>query len=327
MAFNGTGIWYFSNIGPEYGTVRITIDGNTVSEGTSASSQNSLTQKLIWSKSDLAVGTHTIQVTYSDSSGKYAALDFLRYVPSAGSPPNSGPNSSSPLDGSDDENIQNSSKSPPIGAIVGGTVGGVALLLGILLFYLFRKPRHRRSDNATSTTDAPTYTATTFSPTKYPSTPSDMSPSQLPSEALVPLGHRIPQGYVTTYNTVNDMYPAPIRSTGSQGYVSLERPLSPIGEHILSYSPPAIEQTQIYAPTTMSPDLMTEDDKYSSKRATEAHSNSAHGSGFEFYGPSVVAAGISGTPGPSSELNLFLPGSLKRGISITPSAPPAYDKN
>ncbi|KAF8751605.1 hypothetical protein RHS01_08308 [Rhizoctonia solani] len=120
---------------PQYGTLPtpIAITPNfefelmTMRKGDcSGYSLNPLVQRLVWSKTDLPPGTHTINITHDDSDGKYATLDFFRYVESAGTEPYA------------------KTGGLTVGAIVGIVIAGL-FLLGILYCIAIRwaVPRSR----------------------------------------------------------------------------------------------------------------------------------------------------------------------------------------
>ncbi|CAE6405579.1 unnamed protein product [Rhizoctonia solani] len=87
FTFNGTSIWYFTDTNSDHAQIRIRVDDDEDGEVVKGYSPTPLTQRLIWSKTDLSPGTHTINITHDDTDGKYATLDFFRYVPSAGTEP------------------------------------------------------------------------------------------------------------------------------------------------------------------------------------------------------------------------------------------------
>ncbi|KAF8747840.1 hypothetical protein RHS01_11245 [Rhizoctonia solani] len=61
-------------------SAQFTFNGTAIWEIVRGYSLNPLVQRLVWSKTDLPPGTHTINITHDDSDGKYATLDFFRYV-------------------------------------------------------------------------------------------------------------------------------------------------------------------------------------------------------------------------------------------------------
>jgi len=118
--FNGTAVWYFCDRYETNAVVSIVLDdaeGETVN--TAYSPGVGLTQMLIWRKTGLDDGPHTVTVTHASGADTYANVDFFKYMPSSSS----------------------SSKSTPIGAIVGGVVGGVALVASGLLFWRWKRRR------------------------------------------------------------------------------------------------------------------------------------------------------------------------------------------
>ncbi|GAB1526776.1 hypothetical protein RhiTH_009948 [Rhizoctonia solani] len=126
FTFNGTAIWYFTDTNSDHAQLRIRIDDDEEGEIVRGYSLNPLVQRLVWSKTDLPPGTHTINITHDDSDGKYATLDFFRYVESAGTEPYA------------------KTGGLTVGAIVGIVIAGL-FLLGILYCIAIRwaVPRSR----------------------------------------------------------------------------------------------------------------------------------------------------------------------------------------
>ncbi|CAE6434139.1 unnamed protein product [Rhizoctonia solani] len=126
FTFNGTAIWYFTDTNSDHAKLRIRIDDDEEGEVAQGYSPNPLVQRLVWSKTDLPVGTHTINITHDDSDGRYATLDFFRYVESAGTEPHA------------------KKGGLAVGAIVGIVIAGL-FLLGILYCIAIRwaVPRSR----------------------------------------------------------------------------------------------------------------------------------------------------------------------------------------
>ncbi|CAE6338313.1 unnamed protein product [Rhizoctonia solani] len=87
FTFNGTAIWYFTDTNSDHAKLRIRVDNEKHDEVAQGYSPTPLAQRLVWSKTDLPPGTHTINITHNDTDGKYLTLDFFRYVPSAGTEP------------------------------------------------------------------------------------------------------------------------------------------------------------------------------------------------------------------------------------------------
>ncbi|KAF8676835.1 hypothetical protein RHS04_06246 [Rhizoctonia solani] len=126
FTFNGTAIWYFTDTNSDHAQLRIRIDDDEEGQIVRGYSLNPLVQRLVWSKTDLPPGTHTINITHDDSDGKYATLDFFRYVESAGTEPYA------------------KTGGLTVGAIVGIVIAGL-FLLGILYCIAIRwaVPRSR----------------------------------------------------------------------------------------------------------------------------------------------------------------------------------------
>ncbi|KAF8599934.1 hypothetical protein BDV93DRAFT_525773 [Ceratobasidium sp. AG-I] len=127
--FNGTAVWYFSDIDVPHGNVQISVDGGPANT-TSGYSSVQLTQRLIWSRENLEDKEHTVVITHADSDGSYATLDFFMYLPSG----------VSPKPGTD-------KKSASTAAIAGGAAGGAAILIiaAVLLFLFFKRQQRRKN--------------------------------------------------------------------------------------------------------------------------------------------------------------------------------------
>ncbi|KAH7320483.1 hypothetical protein B0J17DRAFT_633724 [Rhizoctonia solani] len=101
--FNGTAVWYYTDLNHGHGKVNITLDGRqswVVNGDSTFTLTIKLEQQMLWNTTDLPY----------DREGLWATLDFFRYLPtqlSTPAPPKS---------------------SPQIGPIVGGVVGGFVLL-------------------------------------------------------------------------------------------------------------------------------------------------------------------------------------------------------
>ncbi|KAG8755600.1 hypothetical protein FRC11_005917 [Ceratobasidium sp. 423] len=131
FTFNGTAIWYFTDTNSDHAKLRIRVDDEKHGEVAQGYSPTPLAQRLVWSKTDLPPGTHTINITHDDTDGKYATLDFFRYVPSAGTEPH----------------LKKGGLTA--GAIVGIVIAGL-FLLGILYCAAIRWaiPRSRSDDES-----------------------------------------------------------------------------------------------------------------------------------------------------------------------------------
>ncbi|KAG8686222.1 hypothetical protein FRC08_012678 [Ceratobasidium sp. 394] len=176
LTFNGTAIWYFTDLGPDHGNVTIRVDEDD-QDGETASgyAPRPLAQRLIWSKTDLEPGTHTINITHSDIDGKYATLDFFRYNPSAGTEPQS-------------------KKSVPAGVIVGSVIAGL-FFLGIVYcaFLCWASPRFRSRNSLDA--PPPSYRAANR-PQSHSSDTSTSNRLDAAESDSVPLGGAIPMANV-----------------------------------------------------------------------------------------------------------------------------------
>ncbi|CAE6504347.1 unnamed protein product [Rhizoctonia solani] len=120
--FNGTAIWYYTDLSPGHAKVNVTLDGKqswvVTGDATFISAQ-----RILWNITDLSYSEHTVVITHQDTAGLWATLDFFRYL-SAEPIPSTPPKSK-----------------PPIGAIVGAVVGGVFLLALCGVVYMLRSRR------------------------------------------------------------------------------------------------------------------------------------------------------------------------------------------
>ncbi|KAH7318875.1 hypothetical protein B0J17DRAFT_302119 [Rhizoctonia solani] len=60
FTFNGTSIWYFTDTNSDHAQLRIRVDDDQQGEVVKGHSPTPLTQRLLWSKTDLSPGTHTV---------------------------------------------------------------------------------------------------------------------------------------------------------------------------------------------------------------------------------------------------------------------------
>ncbi|QRV78066.1 transmembrane protein [Ceratobasidium sp. AG-Ba] len=120
--FNGTAVWYFASRGRDRGKFGVTLDGG---EGLiiDANWDVSVYQMLLWNATDLKFGEHTVVLTHSDKLGSYMGLDFFRYLPG----------------------IPAQKHQSSVGLIVGGVLGGLALLGFVCLGICFCIRRRRKS--------------------------------------------------------------------------------------------------------------------------------------------------------------------------------------
>ncbi|KAG8744309.1 hypothetical protein FRC10_010381 [Ceratobasidium sp. 414] len=136
--FNGTAVWYFTDMMSGNAAVLITVDGGQGEEVQTAPSggASGRTQKLTWSKAGLSNAGHTVNVRHAGSAGSPAGVDFFMYMPGSSSISSNGSPPSNPL---------TPTKTIPVGAIVGGVVAAVIALAAITLFVclLARNRRER----------------------------------------------------------------------------------------------------------------------------------------------------------------------------------------
>lgn len=146
--FNGTAVWYFCDQYENNTIVSISLDGGAGETVNTASPVGIwLTQYLTWGKADLVDGPHTLTITHAGSEGTYANVDFFKYMPSVNSPPAT--TSASSIPSTSSSVVTSSSESTPIGAIVGGVVGGITIIALIAGFLVWRW-RRRPTQNTTA---------------------------------------------------------------------------------------------------------------------------------------------------------------------------------
>ncbi|KAG8711952.1 hypothetical protein FRC08_015214 [Ceratobasidium sp. 394] len=88
--FNGTAVWYYADIFQDFsGGTRITVDGSPA-EMVYAFSNHSLLQHMVWSRTGLSQGEHTVLVEHIRSDTSYTSLNFFRYAPGEITIPTSG---------------------------------------------------------------------------------------------------------------------------------------------------------------------------------------------------------------------------------------------
>ncbi|KAG8707285.1 hypothetical protein FRC09_001922 [Ceratobasidium sp. 395] len=143
--FVGTDIWYFTDYAPNNAVVSVSIDGGTSETVNTAAGSQTLarTQWMAWGKNGLSDAPHTITVAHAGSAGTAASLDFLKYVPSSGAGAAASLSSAS-VAATQSSTSNDNSKSTPVGAIVGGSVGGFAVILLAILVVLFLARRNKK---------------------------------------------------------------------------------------------------------------------------------------------------------------------------------------
>ncbi|KAF8605543.1 hypothetical protein BDV93DRAFT_554398 [Ceratobasidium sp. AG-I] len=128
--FNGTAVWYFCDQYDSNSVVSVSVDGGAPDMVNTASTAGLwLSQIIVWSKTGLTDGPHTVNITHVGTDTTYANVDFFKYMPSSTSPRPPGTSNTSTI------------KPVPIGAIVGGVVGGVVLIAFIAGLLIWRRKR------------------------------------------------------------------------------------------------------------------------------------------------------------------------------------------
>ncbi|KAG9119495.1 hypothetical protein FRC07_005454 [Ceratobasidium sp. 392] len=143
--FTGTGVWYFTDYFPGNAAVNISVDGGPSETIITASAGSiGLTQRLAWSKANLADGPHTVTLTHA-GGGNYASVDFFMYLPSiegaassSSSTSSTGTSTSTPTSTITSETVFDVSQIP-VGAIVGGSVGVLAILVLFAAFLIYMR--------------------------------------------------------------------------------------------------------------------------------------------------------------------------------------------
>ncbi|KAG8778444.1 hypothetical protein FRC12_024982 [Ceratobasidium sp. 428] len=153
--FTGTGVWYFTDYFTGNAVVDISVDGIRVETVLTASAGGiGLTQRLAWSKTDLADGPHNVTLTHA-GGGNYASLDFFMYLPSSGGTASSTSSSTSSTSTSTETSTPTPANAPetlfyssqlPFGAIIGGSVGALAILVLFAAFLIYM--RYQRQNTA-----------------------------------------------------------------------------------------------------------------------------------------------------------------------------------
>ncbi|QRV75899.1 transmembrane protein [Ceratobasidium sp. AG-Ba] len=166
--FNGTAVWYFSDRNADHGKMHITLDG-MVGTTILGFSKHHLNQRLLWSATELVDREHTVVIKHVDVEDKVMALDFFQYLPSR---PPAIPSahtitSTIILPGPPTESVQPLPVNPvnnpslSIQAIVGGILGGIALL-GLLAFMHVRYYRLGRNRLDSMEEYKPDYTVSPY---------------------------------------------------------------------------------------------------------------------------------------------------------------------
>ncbi|KAG8796358.1 hypothetical protein FRC12_000075 [Ceratobasidium sp. 428] len=145
--FVGTDIWYFTDYAPNNAVVSVSIDGGSPETVNTAAGSQTLarTQWMAWGKNGLGDAPHTMAITHAGSAGTAASLDFFKYVPSSGAGAAAASSSSASAAATQSSTSNDNSKSAPVGAIVGGSVGGFAVILLAVLVVLCLARRNKKA--------------------------------------------------------------------------------------------------------------------------------------------------------------------------------------
>ncbi|KAG9082974.1 hypothetical protein FS749_006420 [Ceratobasidium sp. UAMH 11750] len=141
--FNGTAVWYFAAMFNLFsGTANISVDGEPA-DVINTFAPSALLQRLLWSKTGLPDGEHTVVLEHAGTDSTHANLDFFRYLPSRG-----------------DSSMGSSQSQKPtanIGAMVGGIIGGLVVVatLVFVFFYLRRRAKSANKPKLHTTPNAP----------------------------------------------------------------------------------------------------------------------------------------------------------------------------
>jgi len=99
FAFDGVAVWYdvqlilystsvltnlclryYCNVREFSGFFKVSIDGSTPERLKGKETQWEVAQQMLWSRTDLSSGKHTITLTQDDDHGRSLELDFFRFV-------------------------------------------------------------------------------------------------------------------------------------------------------------------------------------------------------------------------------------------------------
>ena len=71
---------YYSDLDTPHGFYTVSIDGSDPEQLNGKNDGGQLTQRMLWSKTNLTPGRHTFTLRQYDLSGTYMTLDFFRSV-------------------------------------------------------------------------------------------------------------------------------------------------------------------------------------------------------------------------------------------------------
>ena len=71
---------YYTDVDTNHGFYTISIDRSDPVQLNGRDNRGHLTQQMLWSKTDLTPGRHTLTLRQDDTSVKYTNLDFFRSV-------------------------------------------------------------------------------------------------------------------------------------------------------------------------------------------------------------------------------------------------------
>ncbi|KAJ7581311.1 hypothetical protein C8J56DRAFT_794386 [Mycena floridula] len=136
-------------------TLSAIIDGGAPTSQSANITSASLKLTPIYTTGSLSSGKHTVNLTVTQSIGQLLIIDFILYQPGFSTlsqmPDLSGSASStssrSPQPTSADRPVSTLSKKTPVGAIAGGVVGGILVLIAVLALLFFLRKRARRPNN------------------------------------------------------------------------------------------------------------------------------------------------------------------------------------
>ena len=70
---------YYSDVGPQHALIAASIDGSSPERASGATSAPlGLARQLLWSKTGLPPGRHTLALTHAGQQGEYLTVDFFR---------------------------------------------------------------------------------------------------------------------------------------------------------------------------------------------------------------------------------------------------------
>jgi hypothetical protein len=73
---------YYIEIDERHGFLTASVDGSEPEQFSGQNKGGALAQQMVWSRTDLSPGRHTVVIRQYDIDGSFASLDFFRSVTS-----------------------------------------------------------------------------------------------------------------------------------------------------------------------------------------------------------------------------------------------------